>query len=133
MATTYFITGSPVLKARRVYGRNAAIFEAGRYATEDGHRNEVTVTTNGRVVHRIPARPAPAAPTQRRAAQEPAAQEGWEVLYDKPRAGYQVWRATTPGGGYALWCPAHQHLHRVRTLAAVPAARKQGHGCPQAH
>lgn len=73
--------------------------------------------------------PKPEQGKQYRAPLGAASMPGWDVLYDKPRAGYQVWRSTS-GAGYALWCTKHEHCHQVPTLAAERAARQVGHWCP---
>lgn len=73
---------------------------------------------------------APAAPRRatRRPAQGASCVDGWEVLYDKPRARAQV--VKNAEGGYGLVCTEHAHLVPLARLTDERGLRKAGGWCP---
>jgi hypothetical protein len=72
----------------------------------------------------------PAAKTTR-AAQGAASAEGWELLYDKPKAGAEVGRRYVgEKAQYALICKAHGHVHALERLSDEGKVRKAGGWCP---
>ncbi|MFF9265768.1 hypothetical protein [Streptomyces longwoodensis] len=71
----------------------------------------------------------PAARTTR-AALGAASATGWELLYDKPKAGAEVGRRFLgEKAQYALICKAHGHVHRLERLADEGQVRKAGGWC----
>jgi hypothetical protein len=76
------------------------------------------------------AAPAPAAKGAR-AALGAASADGWELLYDKPKAGAEVGRRYVDGKPqYALICKAHRHVHTLERLSDEGKVRKAGGWCP---
>jgi len=72
----------------------------------------------------------PAARTTR-AALGAASAPGWELLYDKPKAGAEVGRrAKGEKSEYALICKAHGHVHPLARLSDEGQVRKAGGWCP---
>lgn len=83
--------------------------------------------------------PAPAAPAARpaaarkgaRAALGPSSADGWDLLYDKPKAGAEVGRRYVDGKPqFALVCKTHRHVHPLARLSDEGAVRKAGGWCP---
>jgi hypothetical protein len=71
----------------------------------------------------------PAARTTR-AALGAASATGWELLYDKPKAGAEVGRRFLgEKAQYALICKAHGHVHTLERLADEGRVRKAGGWC----
>lgn len=78
----------------------------------------------------VPAVPA-AAPRGARAALGAASAPGWELLYDKPRAGAEVGRRYVDGKPeFALICKTHGHVHALARLGDEGGVRKAGGWCP---
>jgi hypothetical protein len=133
MATAHYITKATSVHADAHYSRKEyAIRQAEARAKALGWAEEVTVVTSrtGKVVFRTEVKeaPAPKAPRVRREAIAPAALPGWEVIYNKPRAGYQLLRATT-GTGWAVLCTTHGEMHEAKTLAEAARAAKDRTWC----
>jgi len=79
--------------------------------------------------------PAPAAPAApRKAAREAlgaSSATGWDLLYDKPKAGAEVGRRYVDGKPeYALICKTHGHAHGLARLSDEGPVRKAGGWCP---
>lgn len=74
--------------------------------------------------------PPPAAKGKRREALGASSVDGWELLYDKPRAGAEVVRQ---GDRYALVCKAHKTLHHLDRLTDEGKVRKAGGWCTEGH
>jgi hypothetical protein len=72
----------------------------------------------------------PARKTGRREALGASSVDGWELLYDKPKAGAEVVRQD---GRYALACKAHKTLHHLARLSDEGAVRKAGGWCTECH
>lgn len=68
--------------------------------------------------------------TGRRAALGASSVDGWELLYDKPKAGAEVVRQN---GRYALACKTHRTLHHLDRLSDEGAVRKAGGWCTECH
>ncbi|MFF9265771.1 hypothetical protein [Streptomyces longwoodensis] len=76
------------------------------------------------------AAPAPARKAAR-AALGAASAPGWELLYDKPKAGAEVGRRYVDGRPqFSLICKAHGHVHELERLADEGKVRKAGGWCP---
>jgi len=72
----------------------------------------------------------PVRKTGRRAAQGASSVDGWELLYDKPKAGAEVVRKD---GRYALACKTHRTLHHLDRLSDEGKVRKAGGWCTECH
>lgn len=124
MATTHYITKSTSAHADAHYSRKEyGVRQADARAKALNYTEEVTVVTSkGQVVYRTEVKeaPAPKAPRVRREAIAPAALPGWEVVYNKPRAGYQILRAQD-GTGWAVYCTTHGDFAEAKTLAEAAA------------
>lgn len=122
-ATKYIVTATSAHAASGGFSRKEyAVREAElRHKSLSGAEDVTVETTAGNEVHRIPAAaPKPATRRgQRREALAEAALPDWEVAYDKPRAGYQVWRSTNDEGSWALYCTEHGELTEFATLREV--------------
>ncbi|MFF9265833.1 hypothetical protein [Streptomyces longwoodensis] len=70
----------------------------------------------------------PARKTGRREALGASSVDGWELLYDKPKAGAEVVRQD---GRYALVCKAHRTLHHLDRLSDEGKVRKAGGWCTE--
>jgi hypothetical protein len=145
MATSYIISATSLRPARTMANKKSAITEADARAREVKFFEAVTITTTatGKLVHETkvikpepapqPAAPkAPKAKAPRKSAKrytEPQVKRGqvrpaldkamilgWEVLYDKPVKGYQVWRGTASGNAWALHCLKHGNTRTFPTL-----------------
>lgn len=79
---------------------------------------------------RVAAAPA-AAPKAARQALGASSAIGWDLLYDKPKAGAEVGRRYVDGKPeFALICKAHGHAHRLARLSDEGSVRKAGGWCP---
>ncbi|MFE2934830.1 hypothetical protein [Streptomyces sp. NPDC059278] len=74
----------------------------------------------------VAAQPKTARPTQREA-QGASVVDGWDVLYDKPRAKAQVVKNTE--GAYGLVCTEHKTVHPLARLTDERALRRDGGWC----
>lgn len=70
----------------------------------------------------------PARKTGRRQALGASSVDGWELLYDKPKAGAEVVRRD---GSYALVCKTHKTLHPLARLSDEGPTRKAGGWCTE--
>jgi hypothetical protein len=80
------------------------------------------------------ATPAPAPAPAPKGARKPlgdASAPGWELLYDKPKAGAEVGRRYVDGKPqFSLICKAHGHVHKLDRLSDEGKVRKAGGWCP---
>lgn len=148
MTTKYVITATTQHPVRTMANKKSAITEAENRARFLGFTEPVNVTTlaTGKIVyttHVIEPEPQPepkpitentksnedtatdkpsARRSQRRPALRPANQTGWEVLYEKKREHYELWR-TEDLSGYALYCTNHKA--QTSTIDTFRAVRDQ--------
>lgn len=145
-ATKYIVTATSAHVESKPFSRKEyAVREADLRAESLRHLEPVTVvTTTGTEVYATEVK-TPKAPTTRRGNQgapreglRPAAEQGWEVLYDKVKThNAEVWRSTHGNDEgiqsrrqYAIHCVEHGHTHPLKRLIDERAARRDGGWCP---